>query len=41
MNGKQKIKLAIHIGKNITQEQFENELGGCFNALTRTWELAF
>ena len=41
MNGKKKKQLAIHVGDKITQEQFENEMKTCYDALKRCWELAF
>ncbi len=41
MTGKNKKKLAKHVGNNITKEQFENDLKICFQALNRCWELAF
>lgn len=41
INGKKKKQLAKHVGENITQEQFENEMKICFNALQRCWELAY
>lgn len=41
ITGKKKRQLAKHVGDNITQNQFENDLSHCFDALTRCWELAF
>lgn len=41
MSSHQKIKLAKHVGNVITKEQFEYSLATCYNALERTWELAF
>jgi len=41
MNGKQKKQLAKYVGDKITQEQFENEMKTCFEALKRCWELSF
>ncbi|MDO4956812.1 MAG: AAA family ATPase [Bacteroidales bacterium] len=40
MNGKQKKQLAIHVGKNITRDQFETDLSVCFEALKRCWDLS-
>lgn len=39
--GAKKKKLAKYVGDNITQEQFETDLGICFNALERCWELTY
>lgn len=39
--GAKKKKLAKHVGLNITQEQFENDLKICFQALEKTWELSY
>jgi putative ATP-dependent endonuclease of OLD family len=41
ITGKKKKQLAKHVGKEITQAQFEADLVICFNALTRCWDLAF
>lgn len=41
MTGKKKRQLAKHVGNNITQHQFENDLIQCFQALSRCWDLAF
>jgi putative ATP-dependent endonuclease of OLD family len=41
ITGKKKMQLAKHVGKQITQAQFESDLVICFNALTRCWDLAF
>ena len=41
MTGRQKRQLAKHVGANITQDQFENEMESCFNALSKAWELSF
>ena len=41
ITGAKKKKLAKHIGLNITQEQFENDLSICFSALEKCWELAY
>ncbi len=41
ITGKKKRQLAKHVGNNISQEQFENDLSHCFQALSRCWELAF
>lgn len=41
IDGKKKKQLAKHVGESITQEQFENELTICFNALQRCWELSY
>lgn len=41
ITGKKKKQLAKHVGQQITQIQFENDLVICFNALTRCWDLAF
>ncbi|WP_282073223.1 ATP-dependent nuclease [Polaribacter atrinae] len=41
ITGDKKKKLAKHIGLNITQKQFENDMQICFQALERTWELAY
>ena len=41
ITGAKKKKLAKHVGLNITQEQFENDLKICFQALEKTWELAY
>lgn len=41
ITGKKKKQLAKHVGKQITQAQFETDLVICFNALTRCWDLAF
>lgn len=41
INGKKKRQLAKHVGNNISQQQFENELSECFQALLRCWDLAF
>jgi len=41
ITGKKKKQLAKHVGKKITQAQFESDLVVCFNALTRCWDLAF
>jgi len=41
ITGKKKRQLAKHVGDNITQVQFEQELQVCFNALQKCWELAF
>lgn len=41
ITGTKKKKLAKHVGLNITQEQFENELNICFLALEKSWELAY
>ncbi len=40
-NGKKKKQLAKHVGKTITQAQFETDLQICFTAITRCWNLAF
>jgi len=39
MDGKKKKQLAKHVGKNITQQEFETDLKICFSALQRCWEL--
>lgn len=41
MKGDQKKQLAKHVGDNITQAQFENDMNICFSALQKAWELAF
>lgn len=41
IDGQKKKQLAKHVGDNITQEQFENDLIICFNALQRCWELSY
>ena len=41
ITGSKKKKLAKHVGLNISQEQFENELSICFQALVKCWELSF
>lgn len=41
ITGKKKRQLAKHVGDNITQAQFENDLEVCLKALERCWELAF
>jgi putative ATP-dependent endonuclease of the OLD family len=41
ITGKKKKQLAKHVGKQISQAQFESDLVICFNALTRCWDLAF
>ena len=41
ITGKKKKQLAKHVGKQITQAQFETDLVICFYALTRCWNLAF
>jgi hypothetical protein len=41
MNSHKKKRLAKHIGENITQQQFENDLQTVFYALKKCWELAF
>lgn len=41
ITGAKKKKLAKHVGLNITQEQFESDLQICFQALKKTWELAY
>lgn len=39
--GKKKRQLAKFVGENITQLQFEQEMPIIFQALERSWELAF
>ncbi|MGJ8551279.1 ATP-dependent nuclease [Winogradskyella wichelsiae] len=41
ITGAKKKKLAKHVGLNITKEQFENDLKICFQALEKTWKLAY
>lgn len=41
ITGKKKRQLAKHVGNNISQQQFENDLFECFQALSRCWDLAF
>lgn len=41
ITGKKKKQLAKHVGKNITQQQFETDLLVCYQALQRCWDLAF
>jgi len=41
MTGHKKKQLAKHVGNNITQQQFENEMATCLDALARAWELSF
>ena len=41
ITGRKKRQLAKHVGENITQEQFENDLNVCYSALNRCWSLAF
>lgn len=41
ITGKKKKQLAKHVGKQISQAQFETDLVICFNALARCWDLAF
>ncbi|WOI23497.1 ATP-dependent nuclease [Nonlabens ulvanivorans] len=41
ITGSKKKKLAKHVGLNISQAQFENELGICFQALEKCWELSY
>lgn len=40
-NGKKKKQLSKHVGKNITQAQFEIDLQVCYDAISRCWDLAF
>lgn len=40
MTGKKK-KLAIAVGENITQDEFESNMMICFQALKRCWKLSF
>ncbi len=39
--GRKKRQLAKHVGDNITQQQFENDIPIIFQALQRAWELAY
>lgn len=41
MTGHQKVQLAKHVGKTITQAQFETEMPECFRTLTDCWARAF
>ncbi len=41
ITGRKKKQLAKHVGENITQQQFENDLIDCFNSLRRCWELSY
>lgn len=41
ITGSKKKKLAKYVGNNITQDQFENELNICLQALEKCWELAY
>ncbi|MCH2034084.1 MAG: AAA family ATPase [Tenacibaculum sp.] len=41
ITGSKKKKLAKYVGNNITQDQFENELKICLQALEKCWELAY
>lgn len=41
MNAHKKKQLAKYVGDNISQNQFETDLHGCFEALQRCWELAY
>jgi len=41
ITSKKKTQLAKYVGDNITQDQFEEDLQVCLNALERCWELAF
>lgn len=41
MEGKAKIKLARRVGEQITQEQFERDMGNICEALTMAWKLAY
>jgi len=41
ITGTKKKKLAKYVGENITQEQFENDLRICLDALGKCWELAY
>ncbi len=41
MDSHQKVSLARRVGDQITQQQFEQDMPTVFNALEKTWELAF
>ncbi len=41
MSSKRKVKLAQHVGDNITKQEFETSLKVCYKALERCWQLAF
>jgi hypothetical protein len=41
ITGTKKKQLAKHVGLNITQEQFEDDLKICFQALEKCWELSY
>ena len=41
ITGTKKKQVAKHVGLNITQEQFEDDLKICFQALEKCWELAY
>lgn len=41
MDGKKKKQLAKRVGEMITQEQFQEDLKICYEALNRCWELAY
>ncbi|MGY8939002.1 MAG: ATP-dependent nuclease [Flavobacteriales bacterium] len=41
ITGSKKKRLAKHVGLNISKEQFENELGICYQALEKCWELSY
>jgi len=41
ITGAKKKQLAKHVGENITQEQFEENLKTCLNALNKCWDLAY
>lgn len=40
-NGQKKKQLAKHVGDSLTKEQFEKEMPVVFDALKKTWELAY
>jgi putative ATP-dependent endonuclease of OLD family len=41
ITGTKKKQLAKHVGLIISQEQFEDDLKICFQALEKCWELAY
>ena len=41
ITGTKKKQLAKHVGENINQQQFEEDMQVCFNALSQSWNLAF
>lgn len=41
ISGSKKKKLAKYVGNNISQDEFENSMQICFEALTKCWDTAF